>query len=324
MSDLPAVTLVKGDDPALVAEAARAVIAELVGEQDATMAVEAIGGGEELDAGAVVDACLTPPFFTDRRVVVVRDAGRLDADGAARLVEYLAAPLETTALVLVAGGGAVNVKLQNAAKKVGRVVDASVPNQARARSGWLADRLRQAPVRLDGAAVSLVADRLGEDLGRLPALLDVLVSTYGEGARLGADDVEPFVGHEGGTTPWALTDAIDAGDYGQALRVLRRMLGPGDRHPLVVLATLHRHYSAMLRLDGAGVTSDAQAGELLGVKPFMAGKALRQLNKLGSAKVARAVTLLAEADLDLRGAKTWPEELVLDVLVARLCQLGRR
>jgi hypothetical protein len=31
--------------------------------------------------------------------------------------------------------------------------------------------------------------------------------------------------------------------------------------------------------------------------------------------------VMASADLDLRGAKGWPEELVLEVLVARLSRL---
>jgi hypothetical protein len=31
---------------------------------------------------------------------------------------------------------------------------------------------------------------------------------------------------------------------------------------------------------------------------------------------------LAQADLDLRGAKDWPEELVMEILVARLSRLG--
>ncbi len=37
----------------------------------------------------------------------------------------------------------------------------------------------------------------------------------------------------------------------------------------------------------------------------------------------RAIALLAEADLDLRGQKAWPETLVMEVLIARLGQLSR-
>ena len=45
--------------------------------------------------------------------------------------------------------------------------------------------------------------------------------------------------------------------------------------------------------------------------------------RLGSARIARAITLLAEADLDLRGATGLPGEVVLEVLVARLSRLAR-
>src|SRR6185437_657251 len=76
--DAPAY-LVKGDDPSLVAQAARTLIEELVGERDPALVVEEHGGpsADDLDVGAVVDACTTPPFLIDRRVVVVRDAGRI-------------------------------------------------------------------------------------------------------------------------------------------------------------------------------------------------------------------------------------------------------
>ena len=42
--------------------------------------VEEFGGpgAEQLDVGAVIDACTTPPFLVERRVVVVRDAGQLN------------------------------------------------------------------------------------------------------------------------------------------------------------------------------------------------------------------------------------------------------
>ena len=39
-----------------------------------------------------------------------------------------------------------------------------------------------------------------------------------------------------------------------------------------------------------------------------ARKALDQYRKLGGADVVQAIGLLAQADLDLRGAKDWPDE----------------
>jgi DNA polymerase-3 subunit delta len=103
------------------------------------------------------------------------------------------------------------------------------------------------------------------------------------------------------------------------------MSGAGQRHPLVVMATLHRHYAAMLRLDGASVHTEADAAALLGTRTtFVAGKALRESRRLGRDGVGRAITLLAAADQDLRGASACPPEVVMEILVARLSRLGPR
>lgn len=81
----------------------------------------------------------------------------------------------------------------------------------------------------------------------------------------------------------------------------------------------------MLRLDGSGVRGEKEAAQLLGLKgsTFPAKKALNQGRKLGGGPLRRSVALLAEADVDLRGAKAWPDELVMEVLVARLARLAR-
>ncbi|MFM8312193.1 MAG: hypothetical protein ACKOAZ_09860, partial [Ilumatobacteraceae bacterium] len=61
----------------------------------------------------------------------------------------------------------------------------------------------------------------------------------------------------------------------------------------------------------------------MGIKPgFPARKALGTYRNLGSQSVARAVRLLAQADLDLKGAKDLAPELVAEVLVARLSKLA--
>jgi DNA polymerase-3 subunit delta len=319
MDPLP-VVLVKGDDPGLVADALRQATERALGGADRGLALEELGG-EDLAVGAIVDAARTPPFLTERRVLVVRDVGRWNSDELAPLVDYLDAPEPTTSVVLVAGGGQTSPRLLNAVKKAGEVLDAGTPS-GRARSAWVADRLGAAPVKIDPAARQRVADHLGEDLGRLPALVDTLVGAYGEGARIGTDELEPFLGDAGGVAPWDLTDAIDRGDTATALGALKRLTGGGERHPLVVLASLHRHYAAMLRLDGANVASEQEAAAVLGIAPFPAKKAMQQAARLGSANIARAIELLAAADLDLRGLKEWPDDLVLEILVARLSRLA--
>jgi DNA polymerase-3 subunit delta len=219
----------------------------------------------------------------------------------------------------------VPAKLVTAVKGAGEQIDAGAPRQARDRTSWIAERLKKSPLQFDARAGQRLVEHLGEDVSRLSGIIDLLVTAHGEGASISAEEIEPFLGDAGGVAPWDLTDALDKGDAATALGHLHRLMKGGDRHPLVVLATLHRHYGQMLRLDGAGARNDAEAAQLLGLKgsTFPAKKALTQARRLGSTKVRRAISLLAEADLDLRGQKSWPEELVMEVLVARLAQLSR-
>ncbi|MGH9164901.1 MAG: DNA polymerase III subunit delta [Acidimicrobiales bacterium] len=313
--------LVRGDDATLVGEGVRRLVHELSGGD--AMSVEDLSG-DDVGVGAVVEACQTPPFLADRRVVVAREVGRFTSDELAPLLAWLAAPLPTTALVLGAGGGTMSVKLVNAVKKAGTVVDTAVGSRPKDRTSWVEERVAAGPVRLDRAATRQLADHLGEDVSRLGSLLETLAASYGRGARVGTEELEPFLGEAGGVAPWDLTDAVDAGRTADALVVLHRMMAGGGRHPLALMATLHRHYGAMLRLDGAEVSGEQALAELLGMAPYPARKVADQARRIGSAAIARAIELLAAADLGLRGTSGLPDQLVMEVLVARLCALRRR
>lgn len=320
MTDAVHAWLIRGDDPTLVGDEVRRVVAELSGGDP--MAVEDLSG-EDVTPAAIADACQTPPFLAPRRVVVAREVGRFLTEELAPLLAWLADPLPTTSLVLTGGGGQVSAKLVNAVKKVGHVVDAGA-GTGRARDQWLAARLRSAPVRLDARAAAALGRHLGEDVGRVGTLLDALAAAYGEGGRVGEAELAPFLGQAGAVAPWDLTDAIDRGDTAAALAQLHRMLDAGERHPLALMATLHRHYAAMLRLDGAGIADEQAAAAVLRTGPYPAKKALGQARRLGPAGVGRAVELLADADLALRGATAVPGTVVLEVLVARLSRLRPR
>ena len=322
MSSAPPVTLVvaKEDDPSVLGAAVRNLIDRLVGEEDRSMTLEELGG-EDLSVGVVVDACQTSPFLSSRRVIVVRDVGRWSSEELEPLIAYINDPLDTTALVLAGGGGRLSQRLVNAVKKHGELLDVTV-GTGKARTSWLIEQLRAGPLKFDAAAAARLDGHLGEDVGRLPGLVEALVARYGDGARIGVEELEPYLGEAGGVAPWDLTDAIDRGDTAGALLALRRMSAGGERHPLATLATLHRHFGAILRLEGSGVRSETEAAALVGMAPFPAGKALRAAQRLGPEGVAKAITLLADADLDLRGVKEWPDGLVMEVLVARLSRLG--
>jgi DNA polymerase-3 subunit delta len=318
------VHLVTGDDESIVRAAVTDLVHRLVGEGDRTLMVDEFDG-DDYELRLVVDAAQTPPFLTERRVVVARGIGRFTADDLAPLIGYLGDPLPTTDLVLVAGGGRLVKALTDAAKASGvETVGTSPPSRARDREAWIQGEASARGVKLSAAAVGAIAERLGEDVGRVDGILATLAGTFGGTRTLTPEEVEPFLGEAGDVPPWELTDALDAGNTSTALGLLARMTQAGGRHPLQVMAVLHNHYTRLAKLDGVDARSDNEAANVLGIKPgFPARKALQQYRRLGGSGVQRAIDLLATADLDLRGARELPDDVVMDVLVARLSRLTR-
>lgn len=333
MSDVsvPPVTLLKGDDTVVLREAVRHLVDELVGTEDRSLVVEELEvGASAADDDArdplvtLVDAAQTPPFLTEHRVVLGRVTEKRERNELVQpLVDYLADPLPSTRLVLEWQGGRIPKALSDAITQAGgRVTDTS---PGRKVAEWVQEHLGEAGLKVDIDGRKRLVLWVGDEPSRLIGLIDLLRSTYGAGVKITAAELEPFLGDDGGVPPWDLTDAIDRGDRTTALDLLQRMVGQGGRHPFQVLATLHTHFARMLRLDGADVTSEKQAAELLGMKgsTFPAKKALGQARKLGHDRIVRIIDLLAAADLDLRGGKAWPDGLVLEVLVARIATLSR-
>ena len=323
------VVLLKGDDEVVLRDAVRLLVDELVGADDRSLVVEEVEIGASDEEGrdpliVLVEAAQTPPFLTEHRVVLGRIVDKRERnDQVGPLTDYLVDPLPSTRLVLEWRTGKVpKALLEAVTRSGGQLVDTS---PGRKVAEWVQQHLIEADLKVDAEGRQRLVTWVGDEPSRLLGLVDLLHSTYGAGTKLGVGELEPFLGDDGGVPPWDLTDAIDRGDRTLALELLQRMIGQGDRHPFQVLATLHSHFARILRLDGADVAGEKQAAEALGLKgsTFPARKALGQARKLGHDRIVRIIDLLAEADLDLRGGKAWPDHLVLEVLVARLATMSR-
>lgn len=336
------VHLVKGDDPILRDQAVSRLVDELLGDVDRTMALEdfAVPGrgmaeGDATGADArlaivngVLNAATTLPFGADRRVVVLREIGLLTAAEVAPLVQYTKDPVETTELVLVVGGGRTSKAIEDAVKQHGtaHTPDASKPADV------LASELEAVGIQLRPDAAKTLLAHVGSDAGLIPALVDTLTAAFGPGATLDAAEIAPYLVGQGAVPVWDLTNAIEKGDAAKALEVLQRMLTvtsptqPQADHPLRILGLLHSQYRKLLVLDDPSIRSAEDAAAALGgrTNPNAARFRLRQARALGTDGLRQAFDHLARADLDIKGERAIPQDLVMELLVARLAGLSAR
>ena len=333
------VRLVTGDDPVLVGRAVSKLVDELLGDSDRGLTLTQIHeddlrqpeGGWNL--AALVDAAQTPPLLSDRRVIVGRHLARFSrADDHAALLAMLKDKPPTTDLVLVWERGQkppmegrmprLPKALTAAVRSAGGEVVKTASPTGKQGAAWVREQITDSGLRFDRAAVNALVKLVGEDRSLVVGYLRTLEGALGSGAAVTAADVSVYGGDPGSVAPWDLDDAIDRGDIKAALETLHRVLS--SRHPFQVLAALHGRYQRMLRLDGSGAVNERQAAEILGMKgsTFPARKLLNQYRRLGPQRTARAIRLLAEADLAMRGTVDWPNELVMEVLVARLAVMS--
>ena len=347
--------LVKGNDPLLRDKVVDELVAELLGDDDRTLALEdhtvpgraggGSGGGDGDDGGAsdkgggaeareavvaaVLNAASSPPFMTARRIVVVREAGGLTAADAEVIGRYLDAPLETSVLVFVSGGGTIPAALTKKLKQAG--AGERAPDSEKT-SDVLAGAARAANVRLRPDALKLVTAHLGEDAGRVGSLVDVLRSAYGDGASLdrrGRRALPRRSGH--GALVSSSRTPSKKGDSADALEVLDRLLNaPNARdakpmHPLQVLSTLLATTGGCSDSTTRHCRRAADAVAALGgrVKEFPARKALGAARTLGTDGIRQAFDALHQADLDIKGARGIPADAVVEVLVVRLARLSK-
>ena len=241
------------------------------------------------------------------------------------------APLETTILVFVTGGG-----------KTGRAgQEAEGGRRERARTGSedtgkvLAQAVGAENLSLRPDAVKLISGHLGEDAGRVGSLVEMLGAAYGDGATLDGDDVAPYLGEAGSVPSYQLTNAIEAGDSARARSKCCTACCTRRPRATPAACTRSRCSGSWRATTGASSASttrrcgpSADAIEALGgrVKEFPARKALDAARTLGTDGIRQAFDALYQADLDLKGARGIPADAVMEVLVvqARPSVTGRR
>ena len=254
----------------------------------------------------VVAAAQMLPIMAERRLVILRDVGKIKADALKPLAEYLADPSPSTTLVLEAE----KVDMRRAPfpqiKKIGAVVDCKAPYENRL-PGWIQNRVRNMGRRIDPGAAQFLASYTGANLSTLAAELEKAAIYAGNGV-IDIEAVSETVGAGRVHTVFELTDALGDRRPAAALKALSTLLDAGEA-PLKIQAIIVRHYRMLWKASGA------RGGDLartLGVAPFLAKKLAAQVRRYGEEELSDSFRRFAQVDLDLKGGASSPRRTLED------------
>ena len=210
-------------------------------------AVDLTTGDRILDAVAsLVVSARTLPMMAPRRVVTVFQAENMltpkrESEAAARALEQLLALIEApdaqTILVLVASALDRRTKLFKTLAKNATIVECGGPEDVAAAERWVRAKIEAAGVTIDPAAARTMAVLAGfperpregktGNVKRLRGEIDrLLLYALGQ-KRVTLDDVREVAGPAALQDDWAMTNAIESGQTGEALRQLALIFDAG-------------------------------------------------------------------------------------------------
>ena len=334
--ELPHVFLLAGEESYYVRRAQEAILRRLLPvAEDRTDALIRYEEMPPLDA--LMESLETAPFFTDKIVVLVRDAAIFraakkkdgDADAPASkdttadaLIARLADLLPTTYVIFTLGAKPdKRRKLYQTVEKYGRVLE-SEPVRPWTVETWLNGQLREMGRSMHPKARTFFLNVVGImptiSLEFLDRQLEKL-TLYTDNPQFTEDDLRAAFSEMPEVSVFALMDAVSARDVRQALDLLARCRADGI-HFTVLLALLVRHVRQLWqakRLLMSG-TPPKGLGKIMGLHPFIAEKLGGHAKEFSEATLERAVLALADADYLLKTGQAG-DELLEDALI-RLCQ----
>lgn len=181
--------------------------------------------GPDIDApDAVVAACNTMPFLSEKRLVVVKDIDHARKAVLDSLADYVKAPMESTVLVIM------GEKLAKSSKLYKRAVEAFpkcyVDCESKKKRSEIAEQVRKTfanrAMGIDAAAVSRLIELVGTSTVALDAearKVTDYVQARGR-AFVAVEDVDAIVAKTQEPKPWDIADAMSRRDVRACMNLL--------------------------------------------------------------------------------------------------------
>jgi DNA polymerase-3 subunit delta len=304
VADLKPLYLVHGEDDARI-DAWRTRLRRRAEEERGPGGLESFDGRVHgADEVAASLAALT--FDTGTRYLLVDGADGWKAAQLEPLEAALKQPTPDTVLVLIVRGRPLKQLVKLVEGAGGEVREEAAPKPWELPR-WTVDRAREQGLQLDGEAAKALVTLAGPGQQRIARELEKLALAVHPAAQVTTEQVEQHAAGDVVPQAYDLADALVAGDVRAALSLAAELEAHGERpgglmYPVVRrLREVHRA-AALLE---AGVP-EQEAAKRLNAPPWLAKKTLAKAKKADRALLERALIVMADLEVELRGGGDRP------------------
>lgn len=292
----------------------------------------------------VIDELSTHSLFGGGgpRLVILEHADTFVSAERSRLEDYVARPRPSGILLVDVEDWPANTRLFKAVDQSGLQIECKPPQRQAGKSKvvdekaiatWIMDwgKSRHS-LSMTREAADLLLELAGPTFGILDMDLAKLALFVSAGQKVSPEMVQETVGGWRAKSTWDLVDAAAAGDAGEALIQLDRLLQSGE-HPLALLGSISwslRRYAAATRIfqqaERRGKRIELRdALQQAGFRDWPVGtikKAEDRLKQLGRVRAGKLYRWLLETDLALKGSHSHEARarLALELLFLKLAR----
>ncbi|HTN35622.1 MAG TPA: DNA polymerase III subunit delta [Arachidicoccus sp.] len=252
--------------------------------------------GRDAAWAEVANACKRFPMFAERQVVLLKEAQFMK--DILKLESYFEKPQPSTVLVVSYKDKKLDArtKLSKTLKKIGEVLSTKkiYDNQL---PQWVTQRVQQRGFSITPKAVLMIAEHIGNDLGRIDNEITKLIVNLSEKGQITEDDIETYIGISKEFNVFELQRAVAAKDLPRVLLMIQYFDKNPKAAPIqVILPTLYNFFSKASMVFGAG-SNEAAIASALGVHPFFAKDYMAAARLYGPSPIDKILLLLHHYNL---------------------------
>ena len=263
--------------------------------------------GKDCSIGQVINQARRFPMMAQRQLVVVREAQEISdinkEEGQKLLISYAENPVQSTILIF-----AHKYKKLDGRKELGKVLDkkAVLFTSEKVKDyhlvDWISNFLRSKGIQAESGVQQILADYLGNDLGRIAGEIEKVRSNMQEGQLLTRALVMEKIGISKEFNPFEFQQALASKNFAKALRISDYFVANPKASALIPnLAILYSFFSKLLVFHENQGLRDDELAKKMGVTPYFLKDYRSAAQRYNKAQVIAAMRQIRVADGKAKG-----------------------
>lgn len=257
--------------------------------------------GKDCDILSLISELKSYPMMSEKRVVILREAQEFKQFD--ELEVYIDSPMESTIFVICHKYKPFDARkksIKNAAKN--GIVFKSEKVKEYQLSEWIQTYVKSLGYGITSKAGMLLAEFLGNDLGRIVKEIEKLALLIEAGTTINEIHIEENIGISKDYNIFELTNAIATKNILKAFKIVQYFeYNPKAGELVAVIPNLFKLFSQLMKIHFLPNKSREAIAQALGVHPFVAGELTNQRNNYDPKKLAQNIATLHEYDLKAKG-----------------------